>query len=183
MTRTPNLPSMNTKGFTLVETMVAVTIITLAVAGPLFTANRAIVAAQSARYQLTAVYLAQEGVEYMRAIRDGYYLSNAVTAWTDFITASYECHDPNFCTLDPTEPMGIGSGFAIQLCSGACTQLYLSNGIYTQDNSYGTITPFTRTIQLETVSGTEEKVTATVSWDYHGATQSVKITDILTPWQ
>ncbi|MDE1919730.1 MAG: prepilin-type N-terminal cleavage/methylation domain-containing protein, partial [Patescibacteria group bacterium] len=58
MTRTLH---MSTKGFTLIEAMVAVTIVTLAVAGPLFTAGRAIIAAQISREQLTASYLAQEG--------------------------------------------------------------------------------------------------------------------------
>ena len=63
------------KGFTLVESMIAVTILTFAVAGPLYTASRAFVAAEIARDKLTASYLAQEGVEYVRAMRDNEYLS------------------------------------------------------------------------------------------------------------
>ena len=47
------------KGFTIIEALIAVTIITFAVAGPLYTANRAIVAAQGARLQLVASNLAQ----------------------------------------------------------------------------------------------------------------------------
>ena len=83
---------MNMKGFTLIETMVAVTILTLAVAGPMMTANRAIVASQIARSELTASYLAQEGIEYIRAMRDNEYLAvhngldASATAWSHFLT-------------------------------------------------------------------------------------------------
>ena len=83
-------------GFTLIEAMVAITIVTLAVTGPLFTASRAIVAAQMARQKLTASYLAQEGIEYARAMRDNEYLAAyqaggtniSTAAWTDFLTGS-----------------------------------------------------------------------------------------------
>jgi len=60
----------NTHGFTLIETLIAVTILTFAVSGPLYTAGRALVAAEIARDQLVASYLAQEGVESVRAMRD-----------------------------------------------------------------------------------------------------------------
>jgi len=61
-------------GFTLLEALIAVTIITLAVAGPLFSASRAIIAVEISRDKLTASYLAQEGIEYVRAMRDSEYL-------------------------------------------------------------------------------------------------------------
>ena len=61
---------LDIRGFTLTETMIAITILTFAVAGPLFTASRSIIAADIARDQLTASYLAQEGIEYVRMMRD-----------------------------------------------------------------------------------------------------------------
>lgn len=78
-------------GFTLIETMVAITIITLAIAGPLVIANSAIVAARISRDQLTASYLAQEGIEYVRAMRDDNYLAvyntpNEGSAWSNFLS-------------------------------------------------------------------------------------------------
>ena len=98
------------RGFTLIETMIAVTIITFAVTGPLFTASRSIVAAQTVTSQLTASNLAQEGAEYVRAMRDKEYLSAfqaggqniSTTAWTNFTSgagagAVTQCFSPNLC--------------------------------------------------------------------------------------
>ena len=183
-------------GFTLIETMVAVTILTLSVSGPLFTASRAIVATQIARDQFIASYLAQEAVEYVRMMRDDEYLAlyppaadASATAWTNFLTGSdsaaiTQCRAPATCTLDPTRSMGTGSGFSLLPCSGSsCTPLYLrSDGIYTQQQS-GTRTAFTRTIQTTPASGTDERITATVTWSFHGTPYTISVKNHLTPWQ
>jgi len=183
----------NTRGFTLVETLVAVSILTLSVSAPLYTASRAIVAAEISRDQLTASYLAQEGIEYARMMRDDAYLSAyqvgganiSTVAWTAFLsggsTASITQCITTTCTLDPARPMGVGS--SLQPCSGGtCTPLYLSNGIYTMQQ-VGTKTAFKRTVRASTILPTEELITSTVSWDFHGTTHMITVTDHLTPWQ
>ncbi|MCX6787705.1 MAG: prepilin-type N-terminal cleavage/methylation domain-containing protein [Candidatus Kaiserbacteria bacterium] len=185
-------------GFTLIEAMVAITIVTLAVTGPLFTASRAIVAAQLARQKLTASYLAQEGIEYARAMRDNEYLlayqaggtGVSTAAWTDFLTGSSagsitQCRAAT-CTLDPARSMGSGSGFALQPCSGAsCAPLYLANGIYTEQSGIaGSVpTPYTRTIQAVDVSANDVRIVSTVSWSFHNNSYSVTVNDHLMPWQ
>lgn len=181
-------------GFTLLETLVAITILTFAVAGPLFTASRAIVAARAASYQLTASYLAQESVEYVRMLRDNYYLSaygsaspppaNAsTTGWASFRAEVNPCV-MGVCTFDPTGG-SLGNQF-LEACSGTCSRLYLTNqtnGIYTQQ-SIGTQTPFTRTVKISDVPGSEEKsVVSTVTWWFHNTQYTVTVTDHLTPWQ
>lgn len=192
------LPTAYRSGFTLIEAMIAVTILTLSIAGPLFTANRAIVAAFTARDQLTASYLAQEGIEYVRAMRDNEFLlayqaggaNISVAAWANFLTGGSsssitQCRATT-CSLDPARAMGTGSGFSLQSCSGAaCTPLYLANGIYTQQSEIaGAVrTPFTRTIQAITASANDERIVSTVSWSFHDIPYSVTVTDHLTPWQ
>ncbi|MDO8566866.1 MAG: type II secretion system protein [bacterium] len=176
---------MNTRAFTLIETMVAVTILTLAVTGALFTANRAIVAAQSARDRLTASHLAQEGIEHVRAMRDDEYLVpyplNTADAWGNFLRGPIsECRAPGICTL------GIMQAGVLPLAScpddadGGCTETFslLSNG-----------TSYRRTIQVvdaaPSPSGitTDVRVVSAVSWDFHGVLYSVSVNDHLTPWQ
>ncbi len=175
------------KGFTLVETLVAVAILTIAVSGPLVTAQRAVIAAYTARDQLTASYLAQEAVEYVRAMRDDAYLADPDNAWSDYTASGastftiYRCIGAP-CTFDPTQAMGVGTGFALN--PAAATPLYrLNNGIYSQQSSGGVATVFTRTLTLTTVSATELSVKVTVTWQTSHVTYSINVTDHFTSWQ
>ena len=61
---------MSTRGFTLIESLVAVAIVAIAVSGPIYAASRAIITAQVVHDQLVASYLAQEGLEYVHRMRD-----------------------------------------------------------------------------------------------------------------
>lgn len=199
-------------GFTLIEAMIAVTILTLSVAGPLLTASRSIVSAEIARYQLTASYLAQEGIEYVRMMRDNEFLAAyqvggatvSADAWNNFLnnpvtdtSAITQCRSPKKCVLDPVQ----GATSPMSQCPGndcSTIPLYLTNctngpggtvctppNVYTEQNLPGSIqTPFTRSIQaIDMPSGTDERIVSTVSWSYHGIPYSVTVSDHLTPWQ
>jgi prepilin-type N-terminal cleavage/methylation domain-containing protein len=193
------LPPARYSGFTLIETMVAITIVTLSIAGPLYTASRAIVAAENARDQLIASYLAQEGIEYVRMMRDDEYLAAyqtggagvSSTAWNNFLNdqsppdtfSILQCRAPKVCALDPVQ----GSGSPLASCTGNnCTApLYLLvNGVYSQQNITGsTKTPFVRSVQATDISATDERIVSTVKWNFYSIPYSVTITDHLTPWQ
>lgn len=186
------------KGFTLVEALIAVTIIIAAVVGPLTSASRAVVAAQGAGLQLVASQLAQEGVEYVRAMRDHEYLDayhqgipdTSGTAWNNFLNGDNnlgdlgsvaQCRtdvDPsNRCVLDPAR--GMGSALFV-----GNAPLYLDSTThrYTQESNGTEETPFTRTVYVEG-TGDEVRVVSTVSWDFHGTPYSITASVRLTPWQ
>ncbi len=187
-------------GFTLIETLVAIAILTLAVVGPLYTADRALVSAQLANQQLTASYLAQEGVEYVRGLRDDAYLSTyrtyqntsgvniSDTAWASFLTTSVGSCRSGTCSYDPS--------YGLSACSGSsCPTLYLANGSYTTQSgrSGAKVTPYTRSIQVENITPAppndakgnpiDVEVVSTVTWNFHGVAHSVDVTEDLTPWQ
>jgi prepilin-type N-terminal cleavage/methylation domain-containing protein len=196
------------RAFTLIETLVAISIVTVAVSGPLVTASRAIVAAEVARDQLIASYLAQEGIEYMHAMRDDAYLAAysigdpstaSSRAWNDFFSGDSPssitpCRSQS-CELDPTQIIGVDTDSspgaesnpnrALHTCESTCAPLYLNaSHVYTQVASGNTKTPFTRKLDISQVgSGSEAKVVSKVSWNFHGVPYSVTITDHITAWQ
>ena len=194
-------------GFTLLETLVAVTIFTIAIGGPFFAASRALVSTTDARNRLTATYLAQEGIEYIQSMRNTTYLADYLAGTSDLSNVSFNANfksgslpssittcygggdGTTLCALDPTKPMGTtgavctSGSCALALCGvsggGPCPTLNLSSGEYTLDA--GTATSFVRTIQFYDI-GYYVQVKVTVSWASHGQ-HSIVATDYLSPWQ
>lgn len=82
------------RGFTILETLVAISILVLALTAPLAIVAQALQSSYYARDQVTAYFLAQEAVEFLRNKRDNAGLQSAVTAeqWTDTFLAA---NDPS----------------------------------------------------------------------------------------
>lgn len=57
-------------GFTLIETLVAISLLTIAIVAPMSLTTKSLASAYYARDQITAYYLAQEAIEALRSIRD-----------------------------------------------------------------------------------------------------------------
>lgn len=64
-----NMPAQQ-KGFTLIETLLAVMLLTSAIAGPLTIAAQGLTSSLVAKDQITAFYLAQDAMEHVRFVRD-----------------------------------------------------------------------------------------------------------------
>lgn len=89
------------KGFTLIETLVAISILTLATLGPLAIAAQGIQSAGYARDQITAFYLAQEGIEYIRYVRD----TNSAQDldWLNGLDSCVASRGTTGCQIDATD--------------------------------------------------------------------------------
>src|SRR3989344_5315664 len=98
--RKPKLVS----GFTLIETLVAVTVLVAAIAGPLTIASRGLASANLARDQLIANFLAQEAIEFVRNTRD-----ENVLRGSDWLAGLGSCSAQG-CEIDVPHPAIKGSG-------------------------------------------------------------------------
>ncbi len=109
-------------GFTLVETLVAIAIIMVAITGPYASAAQAVAAARIAREHTIATFLAQEGIEIVRAERDKVYLHDCFTTtgcsgttvwWNNGFNNGFaassgahaigKCSSSNSCILDTSK--------------------------------------------------------------------------------
>ncbi|MEK7613166.1 MAG: type II secretion system protein [Patescibacteria group bacterium] len=177
------------RGFTLLETLVAILIMTTAITGPLTVAYKGFSAATVAKDQITAFFLAQDALEYIRFARDTNRLKGA--DWingTGGLSAGIDlspCVSPNWCYLDsaglvPTTPTA---------CVGtpvACPTLKYDTAAGTyQYDATDQETMFTRTVSVVSiVSGAEIVASTTVTWaGQSGITRSVTLFENLLNWQ
>ncbi|KND47032.1 MAG: putative Type IV pilus pilin [Parcubacteria bacterium C7867-004] len=186
---------MNTpKGFTLVETLVALSLITIAMIGPFQSVENALAASYVARDQIIATNLAQEGIEYVRSVRDANYLyklnhTTTTRTWLyglDGTDASggagggVNCISSDGCVVDPTQN-------TIAACpAGVCPPLRLSTVTYVYNQSSVTptnpVTIFTRKVVLTSTAAHEKKITVTVNWITRGKPYSVTVSESIYNW-
>ncbi len=187
-------PAKGRGGFTLVEVLVSISIFMVAIVSMVVVSAQSITNSGHAKNQLTASYLAQEGIEIVRNARD-----NAVnvspTGWNDFLNDSnnvvVKCEGPYGCEIDPLEVFfhGITDNNAVTTCTALCNNRLLYNdtaSFYTYATSGNpTTTLFTRTVHVDTSRDTtrEIQITTTVSWQEGSTTQHVSMTEDLFNWR
>lgn len=166
-----------TRGFTLIETLVAITIFSIGIVAPLSVAFYAIRAAEVARDEISGFYFAEEGVEYIRHVRDTNILEGA--NWLDDLT---RCRNASGCNpVDILENVNANNDF--DNCGGA-NSCYLefdeTTGLY---DANGTIpTKFRRVIRVNTINSNEVEVVSTVSWTTRTTDRSVILRDRMFNW-
>jgi prepilin-type N-terminal cleavage/methylation domain-containing protein len=170
-------------GFTLVETLVAISIFTISLLGLLSILASGISNTTYAKRKITAEYLAEEGIEYVRNMRDTYvlYSADSQTGWTSFVNKLSSCTGAGYCGFNSGAP---GPSSNIFVCSGNLCELYLFNGGYSVDHSAGTDSGFLRKIQMTPVSGTadEVKISSSVSWTQGSGNYNITFTENLFNW-
>lgn len=163
------------KGFTLIETLVAITVLMLAVTGPLVISQKGLSAAGYAKDQMIAYYLAQDAMEYVRNVRDTNIVRGVVGIGEDWLSAVSvgsalsSCNNEN-CTIDTVPLSGVSpSGCSLLVCP--LKKNDRGNFEFQYGHGSGVSTQFSRTVKIEKPVGgglvlddAEAKVTVTVSW-------------------
>ena len=158
------------KSFTLIEVLAAIFLITVGVMAALIVINQTTVFTQVTSSRLVASYLAQEGIEIVKNIRDSNFLKIhkgiiAEEHWIDGLTG---CEGG--CEADYDD-----SGLV-----SADRYLKINGGFYNYDS--GIETAFKRKITITPDGSDILKVLVEVSWTERGRTHQVTAQENLYKW-
>jgi len=165
------------RGFTLIETLVAISLVSVAIVAPMSLVSRSLASAFYARDQVTAYHLAQEGIEAVRAIRDGNILMLT-------LGQTLSCGEQNIlCDIPRDRDFKVDARFSLPTqvavsCDGPCPVLQTDGFLYGYGSGLNENTRFTRILHAKYVGGSgnnEIRVESTVSW-YNAARQVNKFT-------
>jgi prepilin-type N-terminal cleavage/methylation domain-containing protein len=166
-----------TNGFTLVETLVAISILLVTIVGPITLVTTSLFTSLVARDQLVASYLAQDAMEYVRFVRDTNFLSGQ--PWLNNGLA--DC--VNVCEIDTTQSLGsaffcTGTGCGNPLRFDPATGFYGYNASSDWDD-----TVFSRQVTLIPVNSDEYIVDVTVSWTTRTRDREFTMRDHIYDWR
>ncbi len=167
---------MKNKSFTLLEVIIAVSILTVAVGGTYSLIYQTLRAASLANSKLIAAHLAQEGVETVRNLRDNNWLNQRISpglSWKAGLGAGEYEMDYNDTVLISF----VGEG----------RYLYIdgNNGFYAYLDSPGpgdTQTKFKRKITIAEIGNDEIDITARVFWQERGGEYEIEVMENLYNW-
>ncbi len=188
------------KGFTLVETLVAIFVLVIAVTGPMSAVVSSLKASFLARDQVVAFYLAQDVIEAMKNLRDNFYLTELRKPgqnfgnWLDDSTYAACLNSGKDCAVDTS---GLKNSLEIKFynnCKDPTTKcdIYLDtvNNVFTH-NSGGTKekTKYIRRVRLDKIgnNGTyydELKIVVEVEWEarFLGGTKKIVVQENIYNW-
>lgn len=193
---------LQSRGFTLMETLVAVLVLSLAITGPLTMAERGLRAALTAKDQTVAFYLAQDAIEFVRYARDTNCLvagasatgcppavwitGNANPAQTISLAPCVSSSGTAACTID------VIAGSAPAGCvGGVCSVINYDAARNYFTYGSGTASPFTRTVSITSpvcnagatvCNANEVLVSVKVTWS-DPVNHTVIVKESLLDWQ
>lgn len=163
-------------GFTLLETLAALSVLTFAIVGPLSLASYTIRSASLSQNQLTAFYLAQEAVEYIKNRRDVNALTDPTGNWLDGLG---NCQGVKGCTIDvPNDDVNNCPGPPDTPCPKV--KYESATGLYNQTTGADTI--FTREVRLSNIETYEAKIEVIISWEERGINKSFTLEENILDW-
>ena len=167
-------------GFSLVETLVAISLLLIIIVGPMTISSSATQSTSFATEQVVAFFLAQEGAEIAQRARDDLILENLENAsnggWDEFTDefGTFEgCFESDGCALE-LNTNATGSLRPVLECEDEsiggtevnCRLNFDSSNNRAQYNyqDLGDETPYTRIIRFENITADEVRVQSEVFW-------------------
>lgn len=168
------------KGFTIVETLVAIAVLVAAVIGATSAVQTALSSYILSKNQITAFYLAQEGFEKIRNLRDENVINHRNWLYGIAAASGDPCYFGSACTVSPIEVVGATQCTA----PGSCPLLREdpTTGLFGY-NSAWPATTFRREISIVSVNANEVALTVTMTWSKGGSIQTFKVRENLLNWQ
>ncbi len=160
----PGKLDKNNKGFTLLETIVAVGLIIVGLVAALTLITTSLFYVSNIQDRLVTANLVAEGIEVVRNIRDNNWLQNR--AWNSGLT------DGDYQAAYNSMALSSYDGFPLLLDF---------NGPY--NYASGAATLYVRKISITNISANEIKVVSTVAWQRRGITYSSSAEDHLFNWK
>jgi len=184
----------NERGFTLIETLVATSIFATSILALLVVLSQGIANTGYAKKKIIAGYLGQEGIEYIRNLRDTYVLYSATSqaGWDSFNTklTSSTCQAVNGCYFDDrnvlfTDNSTPMTDLLLTACpSSSCPAATLLYDATTGKYNYvsGTNSGYNRKMRISQISANETKVFSTISWTQGSGNYSISFSESLFNW-
>lgn len=165
---------MKKNSFTILEVMLAIFILTTAVGASFALIQQTLIAVSVSQSKLVACYLAQEGIELVKNIRDNNWLlqrSNPTVSWKDGLTNGVWEAGYNDLVLSPN----------------LNRNLYIegATGFYKYINSPlpgDTETSYKRTVSITEIGESALEVKTAVEWKERGRTHNIEVVDRLYNW-
>ncbi len=171
----------NERGQILIESIVSISIASVALIGILSILSNAVAAGRGISERFTATYLAAEGIEVVKGIIDINYAQGL--AWNaDLSTGSYELsYDTVQSATSGLDSERISSDLFVT--STLPLHYSVTLGLYSYVSS-GALTRFYRTVQVTNVDADELQIVSIVEWEPRpGKTDSMSVEDHFFNWR